>query len=254
MAPKNKPDLHADEDLHDLQLNGMWLIQKNKGFRFGMDAVLLSDFCRTTEKAVIADFGTGTGILPVLLKGKHKAQHIEAFEILPDMADLARRNIEMNGIDQTVTVRNMDCVDAAKVLKPNSLDAIVTNPPYGETGKTLVNPDPDKAIARHQSADTLEKFFRSAYQCLKGKGKIFLIYPVQGMLNIMEVLKKYHLEPKKFRIIYPYADKPANLVLIEAVKDAKPGLLSMPPLIIYEKPGVYTKEVSRIYGMTGEND
>ena len=249
MAPKNEAVLLEGENLHDLQLNDLWLIQKDHGFRFGMDAVLLSDFCRTSEKDRMADFGTGTGILPVLLVGKHKAAHVDAFEILPEMAEMAQRSVQMNGQDLQVKIWNMDCGDASKVLGINSLDAIVTNPPYGETGKTLVNPSPDKAIARHQEEDTLDKFFKAAYACLKGKGKLFLIYPVQGMLSIMEELKKHHIEPKRFRLIYPFADKPANLVLVEAAKDAKPGLLSMPPLIVYKEQGEYTEEVKRIYGV-----
>lgn len=254
MAPRNQPVLLEGENLHDLQLHDLWLIQKDKGFRFGMDAVLLSDFCRTGEKDIVADFGTGTGILTVLLLGKNKAARIEAFEILPEMAEMAERSLRMNGQETRARVWSTDCGNAAEVLEINSLDAIVTNPPYGEKGRTLINPSPEKAVARHQEEDTLDKFFKAAYQCLKGKGKIFLIYPVQGMLSIMEVLKRHHLEPKRFRLIYPYADKPANLVLIEAAKDAKPGLLSMPPLVVYLQPGEYTDEVAEIYGLKSKND
>lgn len=249
MAPKNEPVLLEGENLHDLQLNNLWLIQKDHGFRFGMDAVLLSDFCRTTDKDMIADFGTGTGIIPVLLVGKHKAAHVDAFEILSEMAEMAQRSVQMNGQRTEINIWNMDCSDASKVLGINSMDAIITNPPYGETGKTLINPSREKAIARHQEDDTLDKFFKAAYACLKGKGKLFLIYPVQGMLSIMEELKKHHIEPKRFRLIYPFTDKPANLVLIEAAKDAKPGLLSMSPLIVYKTQGEYTSEVKEIYGI-----
>ena len=254
MGPINVPVMLEGENLHDLQTHNLWLIQKEHGFRFGMDAVLLSDFCRTNKNARIADFGTGTGIISVLLVGKGKASSVDAFEILPDMADMAKRNVEMNAQTEKIRIWNMDCGAAVRVIEQNSLDAVVTNPPYGENGRTLINPDPVKAMARHQNTDTLCHFFKSAYTCLKGKGKLFLIYPVQGMLSIMDELKKYHLEPKRFRLIYPYTDKPANLVLIEAVKDAKPGLLSMPPLVIYRTQGVYTDEVNEIYSISTHTD
>lgn len=254
MGPKYTPLLLEDESLHDLQLNGTWLIQKDHGFRFGMDAVLLSDFCSTGTKDQVADFGTGTGIISILMAAKSKANHIDAFEILPDMADMASRSVLMNGLEEKIKIWNDDCANAADHIGRNTMDAIVMNPPYYESGKTLLNPDPDRAIARHQQQDTLDCFLYSSYLCLKGKGKLFMIYPTSGMLNLFTALRKRHLEPKRLRMIHPFMDKPSNLFMVEAMKDAKPGMLTDPPLIVYKEQGVSTDEIARIYGQTRQND
>ena len=254
MGPKYTPLLLADESLHDLQLNGMWLIQKDHGFRFGMDAVLLSDFCSTGSRDNVADFGTGTGIISILLTAKEKARHVDAFEILPDMANMASRSVIMNGLEDRIRIWNHDCANAPEIIGRNAMDAIVMNPPYYETGKTLLNPDPDRAIARHQQQGTLDSFLFSAYLCLKGKGKLFLIYPTSGMLNLFEALRKRHLEPKRLRMIHPFVDKPSNLFMVEAMKDAKPGILTDPPLLVYREQGICTDEIARIYGVAGQND
>lgn len=254
MAPKSTPTLMEDESLHDLQLNGMWLIQKDHGFRFGMDAVLLSDFCSSGSRDRVADFGTGTGILSILLAAKNKALHIDAFEILQDMADMAKRSVIMNGLEEQIHIWNDDCANAPEQLGRNTLDAIIMNPPYYESGKTLLNPDPERAIARHQQQNTLDCFLYSAYLCLKGKGKLFLIYPTSGMLNLFESLRKRNLEPKRIRMIHPFSDKASNLFMVEAMKDAKPGLITDPPLLIYKDQGIYTAEIDRIYGLTGQKD
>lgn len=245
-----KSVLLEGESLHDLQLNGLQIIQKDKGFKFGMDAVLLSDFCNTHSHSLVADFGTGTGILSVLLLGKNKANHIYAFEIQSEMAEMANRSIQLNKLEDYVTIYNQDCGNAHDILGTNQLDAVITNPPYGEFGKTMRNPSQSREVSRHQEPDTLERFFKAAFRLLKGKGRLYMVYPAHSMLQVMETLKRNHLEPKRFRLVYPFIHKPANLVLIEAVKDAKPGLHTMPPLIVYQEPGLYTEELKRIYNLS----
>lgn len=254
MGPLFKPSLLEDESLHDLQLKGMWLIQKEHGFRFGMDAVLLSDFCSTSDKDEVADFGTGTGIISILLSAKNKARHIDAFEIQTEMSDMASRSVSMNGLDEYIRVWNHDCCEAPECIGRNSMDAIVMNPPYYETGKTLLNPDPARAIARHQQQGTLDSFLLSSYLCLKGKAKLFLIYPTSEMINLFIALRNRHLEPKRLRMIHPSFHKPSNLFMVEAMKDAKPGLKTDPPLLIYKEQGIFSDEIDRIYGQNSQNN
>lgn len=239
--------MQPGERLDDLQLAGMRILQKEAGFRFGMDAVLLADFARVEERDTVADFGTGTGILPVLLRGRGKGKNIHAFEIQPDMADMARRTMELNRLTECVTVHSMPVEEAMTVLAPCSVDAIVCNPPYGLPGTTLQNPSDALRLARHQTAEGLKAWLVMAYRLLKGKGRLSVVYPAPRMLEMMQAMEQAHLTPKRFRLIYPAAHKAANLVLIEAVKDAKPMLHPEPPLIVYEADGSMTPELKKIY-------
>ena len=238
------------ERLDDLQLAGMRILQKEGGFRFGMDAVLLADFARVETRDRAADFGTGTGILPLLLMGRKKGAHVDAFEIQPDMAEMAARTMALNGLSERVAVHALPVERAWEVVPDGSLDAIVCNPPYGQPGQTLRNPSEALSLARHQTAEGLRGWMTMAYRLLKGKGRLALIYPAPRMLELMRLLSGAHLEPKRFRLVYPCADKPANLVLIEAQKDARPMLHPLPPLIVYEPDGSMTPELQRIYHLT----
>lgn len=242
--------LGADERIDDLQLQGLRIIQKERGFRFGMDAVLLADFARVEERDRVADFGTGTGILPLLLAGRGRGAHFDALEIQGDMADMAKRSVSLNGLAERITVHNVPVEAADSVITPGTLDVIVCNPPYGVPGTTLLNPEKALSTARHQTEAGLTDWYRMAYRLLRGKGRFHMVYPAPRMLEAMTALSKARLEPKRFRLIYPCADKPANLVLIEAMKDAKPMLHPEPPLIVYNKDGSMTQELKRIYHIT----
>ncbi len=237
----------AGEKIEDLQLAGLKILQKEKGFRYGMDAVLLADFARAGSRDHVADFGTGTGILPLLLYGRGKGKSFEAFEIQDDMADMASRTMLLNGLEETVHIHCMPVEDAYKLIGYGRMDAIVCNPPYGTPGGALQNPDPSKAVARHQGADGMMPFLVSAYKTLRVRGRFFMIYPAQRMLDVMELMDQVKLTPKRLRMVYPSIDKPANLVLIEAQKEAKPLLHQEPPLIVHDTDGQETEEIRRIY-------
>lgn len=239
--------MNDDERLDDLQFAGLKILQKTAGFRFGMDAVLLSDFVRAEAQATVADFGTGTGILPLLMWGRGKGQRFEAFEIQREMADMARRSVALNGLSARIQVHEASVEEAPSLLSSGSVDVIVCNPPYGMPGATLHNPGLSKDLARHQDQRGLKPWFTAAYRLLRGRGRMALIYPAPMMLSLMNDLSRAALIPKRFRLIYPRVDKPANLVLVEAVKDARPTLQPEPPLIVYEQDGTMTPELRKIY-------
>lgn len=239
--------MNDDERLDDLQFAGLKILQKTAGFRFGMDAVLLSDFVRAEAQDTVADFGTGTGILPLLMWGRGKGQRFEAFEIQREMADMARRSVALNGLSARIRVHEASVEEAPSLLSSGSVDVIVCNPPYGMPGATLHNPGLSKDLARHQDPRGLKPWFTAAYRLLRGRGRMALIYPAPMMLSLMNDLSRAALIPKRFRMIYPRVDKPANLVLVEAVKDARPTLQPEPPLIVYEQDGTMTPELRKIY-------
>ena len=239
--------IREGERVDDLQLAGLRILQKEHGFRFGMDAVLLADFARVELRDRVADFGTGTGIIPLLLAGRGLGAHIDAFELQPDMADMAARCVLLNGLQERIHVHACPVEEAERIVTPGTLDAILCNPPYGQPGTTLLNPAQTLSIARHQNKDGLKAWFAMAYRLLRGKGRFSMIYPTPRMLEAMRLLSEARLEPKRFRLIYPAAHKAANLVLIEAMKDAKPMLHPEPPLIVYQADGSMTDELKRIY-------
>jgi len=239
--------LQDDETIEDLQLAGLLLMQKKNSFRYGMDSVLLADFADIHSNDITCDFGTGNGILPLLLIGRGKGQFFYAFEVVDDSAELAQRNVKLNHMEDRIRIIHDDVSEASKYLNSCSIDSIICNPPYSQPASAIISPNAKKATARNQKSDTLDIMFKSAFNLLKGKGKFFLVYPAPQMLFIMKKLQNYHLEPKRFRLVYPSLHKSANLVLIESVKDAKQTLHPMPPLIIYEENGHLTSELKSVY-------
>ena len=242
-------DIREDETLEELQLCGFRLIQKKNSFRFGVDAVLLADFARIRQTDSAADFGTGSGILPLLLLGRNKGQMIHALEINGEMAELAERNMLLNGVEKKVQVLHADARRASAVIHPGSIDAIVCNPPYGVPGRHPASENARLAEARHQQKNALSDLLKAAYCILRGRGRISIIYPADQMLDLMVALRAHDLEPKRFRLVYPYASSAARLVLVEGVKSARPTLQPQPPLILYEPDGRYTDELKSIYHM-----
>ena len=241
--------LREGEREDDLQLFGLRLLQKRAGFRFGMDAVLLADFADFRPRDVVADFGSGTGVLPLLLHGRGKGARWECFELQPEMADMARRTMQLNHLEDCVQVHCLPVERAEEVLPPLSLDGIICNPPYGAPGKTMQSASAAVRIARHQGEDGLAAWWRTAYRLLKGKGRLAMVYPAPELFSAMNALQRAGLTPKRFRLVYHDGKRPARLALIEAMKDARPGLQPMPPLIVYHEDGSLTEELRRIYHM-----
>ena len=242
-------ELREDETLDELQLGGLRIIQKRTGFRFGMDAVLLADFARFRPRDHLADFGTGTGILPLLLHGRGKGSRWEAFEIQPEMAEVARRNAALNGLEDRLRVHCLPVERAEEALPPFSLDGIICNPPYGEPGASLRNPAEARSLARHQGEAGLLPWFETAWRLLRGKGRFAMIYPAHQLLTAMDLLRQARLTPKRFRLVYPDENSPAKLALIEAVRDGRPTLIPEPPLIVNRPDGTPTETLRRIYHM-----
>ncbi len=245
--------MHEDETVEDLQLGGLRLLQKKTGFRFGMDSVLLADFAAVRKDDTVVDFGTGTGILPLLLIGREKGRTFTAIEIQQEYCEMASRTMVLNHLEDRVSVVCGDAGDAYRFMEPCSVDAVICNPPYGIRGAALTSPFADRATARNQEEDTLSRFFTAAFRILRGKGKFSMVYPAPQMLQAMELMHKFHLEPKRFQMVYPQENKPANLVLIEGVKDAKPMLQPMAPLIIYDSNMHLTNRLKSIYHIKEQN-
>lgn len=240
--------LKTDERIDDLQRNNLKIIQDPGRFCFGMDAVLLSGFATAGKGDKLLDLGTGTGILPILLSAKTGAAELTGLEIQPESADMADRSVRLNGIGDRVKIVRGDIKEADKLFPLSSMDVITCNPPYmiGEHG--LTNPESPKAIARHEIECTFEDVARVTERILKPNGHFYLVHRPFRLSEILCTLTKYHLEPKRMRLVYPFADREPNMVLIDSVRGAKPRMTVEKPLIIFREKDVYTDEVKELYG------
>lgn len=235
------------ERLDDLGCKGYQIIQDPERFCFGMDAVLLSGFAKVKPGQRVLDLGTGTGIIPILLAGKTQASHITGLEIQPESADMASRSVCYNGLTERISIVTGDLKEAGSLFGAASFDVCVTNPPYMVGGHGLKNTNEAKTIARHEVLCNLEDVASAASKVLVPGGMLYMVHRPFRLTELMLALTKYQLEPKRIRFVYPYVDKEPNMVLIEAKKGANPRVTIEKPLIVYDAPSKYTKEILEIY-------
>lgn len=238
------------ERVDDLQ-NGYYVIQNPEKFCFGMDAVLLSGFAKIKKGQHVLDMGTGTGIIPVLLRAKTPGEHFTGLEIQEECAEMARRSVTYNNLEQDIDIVCGDIKEAAEIFGAASFHAVTCNPPYMIGQHGLQNPYMPKAIARHEILCTLEDVVSQASRVLKDRGHFYMVHRPFRLAEIFQVLTKYKLEPKRMQLVYPFVDREPNMVLIEALKGGNSRITVERPLIVYEKPGVYTEDILRIYGPSG---
>ena len=240
--------IKENERIDDLQRNGYRIIQDPDRFCFGMDAVLLSGFASTKPGDKVLDMGTGTGIIPILMEAKTEAAHLTGLEIQPESADMALRSVQLNDLQDKISIVTGDIKEAKTIFPKASFHVITSNPPYMIGQHGLVNPHGEKAIARHEILCTLEDVIENAAALLVPGGHFYMVHRPFRLAEIITTLTKYRLEPKRMQLVYPYIDKEPNMVLIEAVRGGKSRMQVEKPLIVYEKPGVYTQEIYDVYG------
>lgn len=240
--------LLPDERLDDLHRNNYKIIQNPKKFCFGMDAVLLSGFAKIKETDTVLDLGTGTGIIPILLEGRKKGRHFTGLEIQEESADMARRSVKGNSLEEKIDIVTGDIKEASKIFGAASFEVVTSNPPYMNHNHGLVNPDQPKAIARHELLCSLEDVIRESANVLKQNGRLIMVHRPFRLAEIIEVMKRYKLEPKRIKFVHPYLHKEPNMVLIEGLKGGNPMVTVEAPLIVYKEEHVYTDEIYNIYG------
>lgn len=240
--------LKEKERLDDLQRNGLSIIQRTDGFCFGMDAVLLSGFAAVKAGERALDLGTGTGIIPLLLSAKTEGKEFFGLEIQDEIADMAARSVAFNGLDEKIKIIKGDIKEASRIFGAASFDVVTTNPPYMNDAHGLKNPGESKAISRHEVLCSLEDVVREGTKVLKPGGRMYMVHRPHRLIEIISVMTKYKLEPKRMKMVHPFADKDANMVLIEAVRGGGSWLKMEPPVIVYQSLGKYTDEIYEIYG------
>lgn len=239
--------LREDETLEDLQLNGLKLIQKKDGFRFGVDAVLLANFAKVKKNGTVIDLCSGTGIIPFILAGKTEAKKITGIEIQEDMVEMANRSVEFNNLNKRVQFINKDLKDNKGIKSLDKVDVVTVNPPYKLANSGILNPKDKMAIARHEVCCTLEDVIKTSRTLLKDNGRLFMVHRPERLVDILSLMREYKIEPKRIRMVHPNVKKAPNIVLIEGQRDGGKFFKWEDPLYVHNEDGSYTKEINDIY-------
>ena len=213
-----------------------------------MDAVLLSGFASVKRGEKVLDMGTGTGIIPLLLSAKTEGEHFKALEIQKEIAEMAARSVALNHLEEKIEIVTGDIKEASRIFGAASFDVVITNPPYMNDAHGLKNPTEVKAISRHEVLCTLDDVVREGAKVLKPGGRMYMVHRPHRLIEIITAMKQYKLEPKRMKMVHPFKDKEANMVLIEAVRGGGSWLKMEAPIVVYKEPGVYTDEIYEIYG------
>jgi len=242
-------NIKDDEVIDDLEYKGLKIIQKKNGFKFGMDAVLLSDFAKNIKNNVkVLDLGTGTGIISILLAGKTNLEKVVGVEIQEEIGDMAKRSVQMNSLEKKCQIINENIKNIENILEKSRFDVVVTNPPYKKKQTGIVNDNNIKLISRHEITAELKDFISVASKMLKSNGEFYMIHKPERLADIIMECRNFKLEPKVIRFVHPTKNKAPNLMLIKAVKNGGEFLKIDDPLYIYEEDGQYTDELLKIYG------
>lgn len=249
IAKETKKNLvRAGERLDDLQTGGYYLIQDPNQFCFGIDAVLLSSFAKVKKGEKALDLGTGTGIIPILLEAKNEGVFYAGLEIQEASADMARRSVLYNRLEEKIDITTGDIKEAAKIYGAASFDVITVNPPYMIGAHGVKNGNDAKYIARHEVCCTLLDILKQSGKLLKEKGRFYMVHRPFRLPEILKTMCECRIEPKRMRLVHSYVDKEPTMVLIEGLKNGRPRMKVEPPLIVYKENGEYTEDVLYMYG------
>jgi len=239
--------IREDEKLDELFGGRIRIIQKKAGYRFSLDAVLLAHFAALIPAASIIDLGTGSGIVPLILARKEANAKIVGVEVQPGLADMARRTIALNGLAGRVSIVQHDLRTLTRSLAPSSFDLVVGNPPYYPVGNGRINPEEEKAIARHEIMATVRDIIGIAYHLVSSAGSVLIIFPAKRLIDLLSAFMTCGLKPRALRVIYSGMTGEAKLVMVQGCKIGNPELEIVQPFVIYGADGGYSEEMKRIY-------
>jgi tRNA1Val (adenine37-N6)-methyltransferase len=231
----DSPPISSSDETLDTFFNGcLHILQKKRGYRFSVDAVLLSQFITIQKDEKVIDLGTGCGILPLLLSQTTKGHFFVGVEIQKALAECAKENVILNHLGHRISILHQDFRELNATFSPGSFDVVISNPPYRQYRTGRVNPSFEKAVARHEIKGTLQDLIRIASYLLPTKGRCYLIFPAWRTVDLLATLRSERLEPKRLRFVHPRLGKDAKFILIEALKASGVELKILRPLVLEE--------------------
>ncbi len=236
----------AEETLDTLFEGRLKILQKKEGYRFSIDALLLAHFAEPRPRDRIIDLGTGCGIIPLVMIFRRKARTVIGVEVQPALADLARRNADLNGFSSRIKIREKNFKEIEEKDR-GAFDLVLSNPPYRKVGSGRINPLQEKALARHEILATLEDVLRAGHHLLKNKGRLCLIYPAARTADVFQLLHHFHFEPKRVQFVHSHPKDEASLLLVDALKEGKPQVQILPPFFVYKEKGKYTRQACELF-------
>jgi tRNA1(Val) A37 N6-methylase TrmN6 len=242
----NNITLREEERIDDLLTQNLKIIQSAEVFSFSMDAVLLARFCTVPVKGKIVDLCTGNGVIPLLLTTRTKAA-ITGIEIQERLADMAGRNAKLNGLEQQIETIQGDLRDIHRTLGYGVCDLVTVNPPYLPVVSGGQNDNTYVAAARHEIYCNLEQVVAACSRLVRTGGKVAMVHRPSRLADILCLMREHRLEPKRIRFVHPRSEEEANMVLVEALRDGKPAVRLLPPLIVYRNKHEYCDELLEIY-------
>jgi len=246
--------LLQDKTLDHLLSGFIKILQKRKGYRFSIDSILLANFIRLRGAQKVVDLGTGSGVIPIILGTKFKSTEIWGVEIQEDLAEMAKRNVEINHLSGRVHILKGDARNLVHCMESEGFDIVLTNPPYRRIRSGRLNLQRERAIARHEIMGSLTDMARVAFHLLKPKTSFYVVYPAVRIADLITSVRESHLEPKRLRLVHPNERKRAQLILFEATKGGGPGVEIHPPLFIHDLNGQYSEEMRSIYSSVLEKN
>lgn len=239
-------ELEPGERIDSLGVHDWRIIQREEEFRFSLDAVLLAHFASLRSRDRVADLGTGFGAVAFFLLSRG-CDSVVGLDNNPRLIATARRSALFNGLSDRLQFCCGDVTRIRESFSPAGFDRVIANPPYRSLFSGRINPSASLAQARHELTGGLTDFIQAAAYLLKNRGRFALIHLPERLADILQELRKTDLEPKRLRFVHPMPGRPPKMVLVEAVKSARPGLAVQPPLIIHEQPGQYCREILDYY-------
>ena len=241
-------EIMDDERLDDLNCKNLKILQKKDGFCFGMDSVLIANFAKISRKnAIVADLGTGTGIISILVAGKQNPEKVYAVEIQEELVDIAKRSVKYNDLEKKIDIINADIVGISRGNFNKKFDYVISNPPYKKLNTGLINDNQKKLISRHEVKCTLKDVVNEASKLLKDKGVFYMVHRPDRLCDIFNAMRENKVEPKEIQLVHSHLEDEANLVLIKGVKCGNPSLKVLKPLIVYNENNEYTEELLKFY-------
>ncbi len=223
------------------------IFQKEKGYRFSVDALLLAHFVRLKRGDLIVDLGTGSGVIAIIMAQREGCGKVVAVDIQEELVDMATRSVMLNDLQEKVNICHGDIRKIETLFKPKSFDISIFNPPYRKLKSGRINPNNQKSIARHEIRGTLHDFLKASIYLLKKLGRVYIIYPATRMVGLLSSMRTAGMEPKRLRIVHSHSASRGEFVLVEGIKNGREELEVLPPLTVYSEDGQYTEAMDSVF-------